>query len=208
MGCLLFFVVPFLLFPPFDRQSCFSAYHHCTDGHTGASAWCAGKHVLNSITPTVSQNGAGSALPAVTFQYQGLGNNYIDTSQTMSYGKYGSNNYWQYLHAFSDHSTGMTEFITYLTGDNNTHGTPNTGTDNRFDPTYCTIQGGCSGNFANQDAPAGRGRSRLACDCAIESVQPHERREANAVAAARRLCRDQRRRLERLAQGADLRAEG
>src|SRR5450755_1192300 len=128
-----------------------TAYHQCTDGHTGATAWCAGRHVLNSITPSVYQNGTGSALPAVTFQYQGLGNNYIDTSQTMSYGKYGSNNFWQYLHAFSDHSTGMTEFITYLTGDNNTHGTPNTGTDNRFDPTYCTIQGGCSGTFANQD---------------------------------------------------------
>ena len=127
------------------------AYHSCTDGHTGLTAWCAGKHVLNSITPTVYQNGTGSALPAVTFQYAGHQNTYIDTSQTLSYGKYGSNNNWNYLTAFSDHRSGMTEFITYQNGDNNTHGTPNTGTDNRFDPTYCGVHGGCTGGFANPD---------------------------------------------------------
>ncbi len=63
----------------------------------------------------------------------------------------GSNNYWPYLHALSDHRTGMIEFITYLTGDNNTHGTPNTGSDNRYDPTYCAIHGGCTGSFAHPD---------------------------------------------------------
>ena len=45
----------------------------------------------------------------------------------------------------------MIEFITYLTGDNNTHGTPNTGSDNRYDPTYCAIHGGCTGSFAHPD---------------------------------------------------------
>jgi len=130
------------------------AYHHCTDSRTGASAWCAGQHTLSSITPTVYQNGTGHALPAVTFTYQGLHNTYYDSSQTVSYGNFGSNNYWSYLHALSDHRTGMTEFITYLTGDNNTHGTPNTGGDNRYDPAYCAIHGGCSGSFAHPDDTA------------------------------------------------------
>ncbi len=70
------------------------AYHHCTDSRTGASAWCAGQHTLSSITPTVYQNGTGHTLSAVTFTYQGLHNTYYDSSQTVSYGNFGSNNYW------------------------------------------------------------------------------------------------------------------
>ncbi len=126
-----------------------NAYHHCTDSRTGAQAWCAGKHVLNSITPTVYQSGVGHQLPDVTFSYSGEHNYYYDSTQKVSSGNYGNNNYLYYLSSYQDYSNGTGETITYQTAYNNTHGTPNSGTDNRFDPTYCFTHTTCTGSFAN-----------------------------------------------------------
>ena len=36
-----------------------TAYHKCTDGHTGATAWCAGQHILNSITQASTRMARG-----------------------------------------------------------------------------------------------------------------------------------------------------
>ncbi|MBV9711282.1 MAG: hypothetical protein JO011_10265, partial [Ktedonobacteraceae bacterium] len=126
-----------------------SAYHQCGDARTGTSEWCTGEHVLNSITPTVYQNGVGHQLPGVTFNYNGEHNYYYDSTQKVPYGNYASNTYLYYLASYHDHSNGTGEIITYQTAYNNTHGTPNSGTDNRFDPTYCYTHNTCTGSFAN-----------------------------------------------------------
>jgi hypothetical protein len=126
------------------------SYHHCIDARTGASAWCAGEHILNSITPTVYQNGTGHALPGVTFQYVGKNTNYTDTSQLVNSSPFGNSNYRYYLNVYHDHGSGTGETITYETAYNNTHGTPNTGTDNRYNPNYCLAHPNtCVGTFAN-----------------------------------------------------------
>ncbi|MBV9258440.1 MAG: hypothetical protein JO215_10515, partial [Ktedonobacteraceae bacterium] len=126
-----------------------SAYHQCGDARTGTSEWCTGEHVLNSITPTVYQNGVGHQLPGITFNYNGEHNYYYDSTQKVPYGNYASNTYLYYLASYHDHSNGTGEIITYQTAYNNTHGTPNSGTDNRFDPTYCYTHNTCTGSFAN-----------------------------------------------------------
>jgi hypothetical protein len=59
-----------------------------------------------------------------------------------------NSNYRYYLATYHDHSSGTGENITYETANNNTHGTPNTGSDNRYDPTYCDTYS-CTGSFAH-----------------------------------------------------------
>ena len=112
-----------------------TAFGNCPSADsTLSTAYCAGNHLLSSITPTVYQNGAGSALPGVTFGYSGARTNkYDDSSQS-----YHMENSWNYLTSYHDHSNGVgATSITYHTAYNNSHGTPNTAGDNRYDTLYC-----------------------------------------------------------------------
>jgi len=123
-----------------------TAFGNCPSADTTlSSAYCAGNHLLTSITPTVYQNGTGHALPGVTFGYSGgRTNKYDDSSQN----NYHMENSWQYLTSYHDHSTGVgASSITYHTAYNNSHGTPYSNGDNRYDPLYCdwnTCQSGTS----------------------------------------------------------------
>ncbi len=104
--------------------------------------YCAGNHLLTSITPTVYQNGTGHALPGVTFGYsadQTRLNKYEDTSQTVSAGgNYKVQTDWRYLTSYHDHSNGVGATIVYHTAYNNSSGTPySSDGDNRYDPFYC-----------------------------------------------------------------------
>ena len=104
-----------------------SAFGNCPSADsTLSTAYCAGSHLLTSITPTVYQNGTGQALPGVTFGYSvGRPNKYDDSSQ-----HYHMENNWNYLTSYHDHSNGVgATSITYHTAYNNSHGTPYTAGD-------------------------------------------------------------------------------
>jgi RHS repeat-associated protein len=121
-----------------------TAFGSCPSADTTLSSYyCAGDHLLTSITPTVYQNGSSHQLPAVTFGYTGriLGskytriNKYDDKSQS-----YHMENSWNYLTSYHDHRTGVgASTITYHSAYNNSHGTPYSSgdQDNRYDALYC-----------------------------------------------------------------------
>ena len=112
-----------------------SAFGNCPSADTTlSSAYCAGNHLLTSITPTVYQNGTGHQTPGVTFAYSGgRTNKYDDSSQS-----YHMENSWNYLTSYHDHSNGVgANTIVYHTAYNNSHGTPYIAGDNRYDALFC-----------------------------------------------------------------------
>ena len=113
-----------------------TAFGNCPSADsTLSTAYCAGNHLLTSITPTVYQNGTGASLPGVDFGYSGgQTNSYDDKSQS-----YHMENSWNYLSSYHDHSNASgASSIIYHTAYNNSHGTPYTAGDNRYDALYCT----------------------------------------------------------------------
>jgi RHS repeat-associated protein len=116
-----------------------SAFYDCTDPATLSPEYCAGNHLLTSITPTVYQNGTGHQLPAITFTYTGgRSNSYTDTTQTVGGSAFKASTTWQYLASYHDHSDGVGATIQYHTAWNNSNGTPITSNgDNRYDALFC-----------------------------------------------------------------------
>jgi RHS repeat-associated protein len=123
-------------------------YTNCKDPQSGTAEYCAGNHLLTSITPTVYQNSTSHALPGVTFTYSDPNqetrtNYYEDTSQTVpAGGDYKVQTKWRYLKSYHDHSNGVGATIVWHTAYNNSSGTPfvqnaDGSTDNRYDPFYC-----------------------------------------------------------------------
>jgi RHS repeat-associated protein len=117
-------------------------FTNCKDPLTGTNAYCAGNHLLTSITPTVYQNGTGQALPGMSFGYSTGGdrlNKYEDTSQSVPQGgDYKVQTNWRYLTSYHDHSNGVGATIVYHTAYNNSNGTPYTDDhDNRYDTFFC-----------------------------------------------------------------------
>jgi RHS repeat-associated protein len=125
-----------------------SAFYACDDPQSGTDGYCAGNHLLISITPSVYQNGTGHALPGVTLGYsadQMRLNKYEDTSHTVPQGgNYKVQTNWRYLTSYHDHSSGAGATILYHTAYNNSHGTPYSSSDgdNRYDPLYCVWHSG------------------------------------------------------------------
>ncbi len=114
-----------------------TAFGNCPTTISGLStAYCAGDHLLTSITPTVYQNSTAYQLPGVTLGYSGrIKNSYDDSSQNA----YHMENSWNYLTSYHDHTDGVgASAIIYHTAFNNSHGTPYTAGDNRYDALYCT----------------------------------------------------------------------
>lgn len=117
-----------------------SAFGNCPSADTTlSSAYCAGSHLLTSITPTAYQNGTGHQLPGVTFGYSGgRPNKYDDNSHS-----YHMENNWSYLTSYHDHSNGVgASNIVYHTAYNNSHGTPYIAGDNRYDALFCINNSG------------------------------------------------------------------
>jgi YD repeat-containing protein len=128
-----------------------TSYYNCKDAQSGTNEYCAGNHLLTSITPTVYQNGTGHALPGVTFGYSNDGdrlNKYEDSSQSVpAGGNYKVQTNWRYLTSYHDHSNGTGASIVWHTAYNNSHGTPYSSSDqdNRYDTFYCVWHSGdCS----------------------------------------------------------------
>ncbi len=117
----------------------------CNDPQSGTSGYCAGNHLLTSITPTVYQNGTSHALPGMTFGYsdptkETRTNKYEDTSHTVAAGgDYKVQTTWRYLISYHDHSNGVGATVLWHTSYNNSNGTPYSSgdKDNRYDPMYC-----------------------------------------------------------------------
>ncbi len=130
-------------------------FSQCNDPQSGTPIYCAGEHLLTSVTPTVYQFQYPSlnahALKPVIFQYSPiLTNSYFDSQN----GNYTVTTSWQYLTGYLDTTTGVGEHIAYARAYNNTHGTPTLTdsqgniTDDRFDPLYCTNHwNDCSINY-------------------------------------------------------------
>ncbi len=145
--------------PPSSKDTAFAA---CTDPLTLAQEYCAGEHLLYSITPTVYQNNVGSQLHPVDFTYTTLlQNTYYDSTEKINGGpNYTAQNNWSYLSAYEDLNTGVGESIAWKRAYSNTDGTPdkyNQGVliDDRHDPLYCTnYPSDCTGNFAHPDNQA------------------------------------------------------
>ena len=89
--------------------------------------YCAGEHLLSTITPTVYQSGTAHQLKQMTFGYSGpVQDSYYDSGNNNQNGTaYNAQTYWQYLTSYLDTNTGVgATTITYSTAYNNTHGTP------------------------------------------------------------------------------------
>lgn len=137
------------------------ATSNCYDPETEIQEYCAGEHLLTSITPAVYQSGTAHTLKPVLFGYTDpLHDSYMDSLNKDQKGnQYGGQTFWQYLNSYVDTNTGEGESIIYLTAYSNTHGTPyinnSDGTwDDRHDPLYCTIHANdpnpsnrCQGNY-------------------------------------------------------------
>ncbi len=119
----------------------------CFDPVTLTEQYCAGEHLLSTITPTVYQNGTAHQLKQMTFGYSGpVSDSYYDSGDKNQGGTaYGAQTYWQYLTSYLDTTTGVGATITYSTAYNNTHGTPSVKngsgsiTDDRYDALFCTV---------------------------------------------------------------------
>ncbi|HEX7733346.1 MAG TPA: RHS repeat-associated core domain-containing protein, partial [Ktedonobacteraceae bacterium] len=134
----------------------------CHDPLTQIETYCAGEHLLTSITPSVSLQGTSHALKPVTFGYTTSGQNndhYYDHSKQnlAGTGNYGGQNQWQYLNHYEDLRTGTGANIFYATGYGNMDGTPivtdsqGNITDDRFDPQFCFQHTTCTGVYAHPD---------------------------------------------------------
>jgi hypothetical protein len=142
--------------PPSSHDAPFAA---CTDPTSGSQEYCAGEHLLYSITPTVYQNNTGNTLHAVAFSYSStLQNTYYDTTEKVGTQQYQAQTNWSYLSAYEDVNTGVGGIIGWKTAFNNTDGTPdkyNGGgalIDSRYDPFYCdNYPSDCTGNYAYPD---------------------------------------------------------
>ncbi len=122
-------------------------FYDCTDPYTQVSEYCAGKHLLTSVTPSVYQNGTRHQLKAVTMSYTRFDDHYYDGDNKTQNGsqQYGVSLTWHYLTSYQDSTSGVGEHVTYMEAFNNTHGTPyvtdsgGTIIDDRHDPLYCTL---------------------------------------------------------------------
>ncbi len=138
----------------------------CFDPVTLTEQYCAGEHLLSTITPTRYQNGTAHQLKQMTFGYSGpVSDSYYDSGDKNQGGTaYGTQTYWQYLTSYLDTNTGVgATTITYSTAYNNTHGTPSVKnssgsiTDDRYDALFCTIHANDSyscGSSASKLSPA------------------------------------------------------
>jgi len=119
-------------------------FQSCVDPLSQLIEFCAGDHLLTTITPTMYQNGTAHQLKPVFFGYNQKYNTYSDQTQTVPGGAhYFVETQWQYLADYLDSNTGVAGHLVYMTAYGNTHGTPaaldGNGhlLDNRYDPTYC-----------------------------------------------------------------------
>jgi len=123
------------------------AFPVCYDPYTLIQEYCAGEHLLTSITPSVYQNGTQHQLRPVNMTYTEGDNFYIDSSQKTQDNsqQYGGQTFWRYLTDYQDTHTGVGEHITYTQAHANTDGTPyitdgqGNIIDDRHDPLYCTL---------------------------------------------------------------------
>ncbi len=122
-------------------------FYDCQDPYTLVSEYCAGKHLLTSVTPSVYQNGTRHTLKPATMSYTRFDDHYYDGDNKTQNGsqQYGVSLTWHYLTSYQDSNSGVGEHITYMEAFNNTHGTPyvtdSQGNiiDDRHNPLYCTI---------------------------------------------------------------------
>ena len=141
----------------------------CIDAYSQIQYYCAGEHLLSSITPSDSLQGTIHHLQPVNFQYTSEQNQYYDSGNKTSNGaqQYQVTTNWSYLTKYNDTNTGNGELISYGTAQNNTHGTPSVTDsqgfviDNQLDPLYCQNQQSnpdvtkrCTGTYANPDDKA------------------------------------------------------
>ena len=87
-------------------------YVDCTDPTSNLVGYCAGDHVLLSVTPTVYQNGTANQLKGVVFGYTDPGDpnthdTYYDSSQTVNGQPYQVTTMWKYLNSYRDTNTGV-----------------------------------------------------------------------------------------------------
>ena len=142
---------------------------YCSDS-TGAAGYCAGEHVLTTITPSVYQyvnsQSQQHTLFATTFGYTTLQDTYSDSTQMVGSQMYQVITTWDYLTSYANSGSGTNSgtnegvLITYAEAYNNAHGTPTDtnyqgGTDNRYDPFYCPnhVNSQSSLQCINQYAP-------------------------------------------------------
>ncbi|HVB25031.1 MAG TPA: hypothetical protein VNG51_24055, partial [Ktedonobacteraceae bacterium] len=121
--------------------------------------YCAGEHLLSSITESIYNSGNWHALKPVLFDYAQHTNSYADFNQDVP----GTGNIyqvhvtWQYLADYVDANTGVGGHVVFETGYGNTHGTPNVYDgngdliDDRHDPTFCFNHATCTGSYAGPD---------------------------------------------------------
>jgi RHS repeat-associated protein len=133
----------------------------CSDPYTLVAEYCAGEHLLMSVTPSIYQGSTATAQPGVTFGYSSpLENTYYDSLPNhVEKGtniQYNAQTYWQYMNFYEDYQSGVGGKITWSIAYNNTHGTPNDtdshgNLDDRYDPLHCVIWNDCTGNYAHPD---------------------------------------------------------
>ncbi len=135
-------------------------FYSCQDPYTEADEYCAGKHLLTSITPSVYQNSVQHTLKPVTMSYTRQDDHYYDSEHTTQDGadQYGVSTTWHYLTDYQDTNTGVGEHVTYMEAFANTHGTPyitdggGNIIDDRHDPLYCSLHASdCNGHYDNPD---------------------------------------------------------
>ncbi len=143
-----------------------SHFVQCNDPYSLANYYCAGEHLLSTVTPTVYLTGTAHALQPLNLSYGEEIDNYVDSTQKNEGGyDYGGDTYWFYLVAYLDTNTGVGAHISYASAHNNSDGTPSIiqggqVTDDRYDALYCTIHtsdcspNSYSGHYAQPDAHA------------------------------------------------------
>src|SRR5260370_496723 len=97
-------------------------FYDCNDPYTLVSEYCAGKHLLTSITPSVYQNGTRHQLKAVTMSYTRLDDHYYDGDNKTQDGsqQYGVSLTWHYLTDYQASNTGVGDHISYMKAFNTT----------------------------------------------------------------------------------------
>ncbi|HVU67377.1 MAG TPA: SpvB/TcaC N-terminal domain-containing protein, partial [Ktedonobacteraceae bacterium] len=137
-----------------------STFWVCHDPLTQIETYCAGEHLLQSITPTTYVQGTSYQLKPVTFGYTAqVKDTYYDPNQKnlAGTGQYAGQNDWHYLNHYQDLQTGEGANISYATAYANMAGTPyqtdddGDVTDDRFDPFYCDLYTDCTGVYAHPD---------------------------------------------------------
>ncbi len=144
-----------------------SSFVDCNDPYSQVNEFCANEHLLDSVVPTVYQNGTGHVRQGLQLGYtaaNSVNDFYIDPSQKAANGvaQYSGQTYWQFLDQYRDLDSGQGENITYTTAMGNTNGTPvvtdgnGNVLDDRLDPFYCTREANnpntslrCTGKYGN-----------------------------------------------------------